>query len=64
MRGKVTFEAMEDMRLCQLLEEKLGRAAVVAMIDGEAGMETYFNRYPKRADYFARLRERMIAALL
>ena len=50
--------------LCQLLEEKIGREAVVAMIDEEAGMDLYFNRYPRCADYFAQLRERMIATLL
>ena len=63
VRGKVTYEALEDMRLCQLLEEKIGREAVVAMIDEEAGLELYFNCYPKCADYFARLRERMLELL-
>ena len=63
MRGKVTYEALEDMRICQLLEEKIGRDAVVAMLDEEAGMNLNFNCYPKTAAFFARLRERMIQAL-
>ena len=54
---------LEDMRLCQLLEEKIGREAVVAAIDEEAGMDLHFKCYPKCADYFARLRERLIALL-
>lgn len=63
MRGKVTMEAMEDMRLCQLLEDKIGREAVVQLIDEEAGMDIYFNRFPKGADFFTRLRKIMISML-
>lgn len=63
IRGKVTMEALEDMRLCQLLEEKIGRAAVVQILDEEAGMDIYFNRYPKSADFFTRFRERVITML-
>ena len=63
MRGKVTLDAMNDLALCQMLEEKIGRDAIVKMIDEEAGMDIYFNRFPEEADFFTRLRDKMISML-
>lgn len=63
MRGKVTMDAMEDMSLCKLLEKKIGREAVVKLIDEEAGMDIYFNRFPESAEFFTRIREKMISML-
>ena len=39
--------------------EKLGREAVVALIDGEAGMEVTFTDYPRNSTYVPALMEKM-----
>lgn len=63
IRGEITFEAIQDVRICQALEERIGREAVVAMIDGAAGKELRFDDYPVSNDFLEGLREEMIALL-
>lgn len=45
------------------LEEKLGRAAVVAMIDQAAGRLLRFDDYPKNNAFIESLRAAMLKAL-
>lgn len=63
IRAEITYEAMQDVRICQALEERIGREAVVAMIDGAAGRELRFDDYPATNDFLEGLREEMIALL-
>lgn len=55
LRIKVFKNALEDMRLLQLLEKKIGRDAVNCGLDRVAGMEISFRSYPKDEGFFARL---------
>ena len=59
MRAFVFREALEDILLCRLLEKKIGKAAVVKLIEDEAGMEITFKSYPKDVDFFPRLTEKI-----
>ena len=59
LRAKVFFEALQDIRVCQALEAKLGREAVVSMIDTEAGMEVTFSDYPRNSTFVPDLMEKM-----
>lgn len=63
IRGKVIFEAIEDMKICETLEPYIGREAVVKMIDDEAGMDVNFDNYPVDKTYLMRLREKMTDAI-
>ena len=64
IRGEVTYQAVQDMDLCFALEEKLGRAAVVAMIDQAAGRLLRFDDYPKSNAFIESLRAAMLKALV
>ena len=59
IRGEVTYEAMQDMNICYALEAKIGREAVVKMIDEAAGDELRFNQYPGNKEYIENLHERI-----
>ncbi len=63
IRGEVTYDAIQDMTLCQTLEKKLGRDAVIALIDREAGRDLRFDDYPKTPDFLLTLRKKLIEAL-
>ncbi len=63
IRGEVTYEGIQDMQICTLLEAKIGREAVVKRIDEAAGEPLTFENYPKTKDYLERLREDMIRIL-
>ena len=55
LRVKVFANALEDVRLLTLLEEKIGRESTVALIERVAGMEITFDKYPKDDEFFHRL---------
>ncbi len=55
LRHKVFGNALEDMRLLALLEEKLGHEAVVAEIERIAGAPITFSQYPKDEAFFESL---------
>jgi hypothetical protein len=59
IRALVFREALEDIALCKLLEEKIGKPAVVELIDKEAGFEVTFKSYPKSEDFIFRLTEKI-----
>ncbi len=60
LRGEAMKEALDDMRICQLLEKKIGREKVIEMIDSAAGGELKFNSYPRNNEYLESLRAAMI----
>lgn len=60
IRGEVMYQALDDIRICQLLEKYVGREKVVEMIDKAAGMDLRFDVYPKGKDYIEKLRAEMI----
>ena len=55
LRQKVFMNALEDARLLELLEEKIGKQAVVAEIERIAGMEITFSEYPRDEAFFEKL---------
>lgn len=55
LRQKVFANALEDMRLLELLEKKIGRENVIAEIDRIAGQELTFFEYPKDESFFEKL---------
>ncbi len=63
IRAFVFREALEDIRLCTLLEKKIGKEAVVKLIEDEAGMEITFKSYPKDIEFFPRLTRKIKEAL-
>ena len=57
IRGELTYQAIEDTRLCLLLESFIGRDEVVKLIDETLGMELTFSSYPKGNEYILKLRK-------
>ena len=55
IRGRVFFEALQDLRALSLLEEKAGRDAALALLDPEMS----FSKYPKEASYILKSREKL-----
>jgi hypothetical protein len=60
IRGKVTYEAIGDMKLLRTLEGYVGRGEVIKMIDEIAGMDVKFYKYPLDVDYLPKLRSAVI----
>ncbi len=56
IRLPIFYHALNDIRLCTLLEEKIGREATVALIDKLCGKELTFYQYPTDGKVFMRLR--------
>lgn len=63
LRMKVFQNALEDIRLLTLLEEKVGRQTVLELIDRVAECEITFKTYPKNEDFFAKLYEEIFKIL-
>lgn len=63
LRQKVFANALEDIRLLQLLENKIGKARVVELLDALSGGELTFSSYPKDESFFAELYRRVFALL-
>lgn len=59
LRAFVFREALEDIEVCRLLEEKIGKEAVVKLIEEEAGMEITFKEYPRNIEFIPRLMTKM-----
>ena len=57
------YEALQDMRALQLLEKKLGREAVTALIDLKCGEPMTFFKYPRSEEYILLLREKVNSLL-
>ena len=63
IRGQVMHEAIQDLGVCIALEERIGRKAVISMIDRAAGMDLKFDSYPKGKDFLEGLRREMTEAI-
>ncbi len=63
VRGEVTYQAMQDIGICCALEARIGREAVVALIDEAAGGELRFDAYPADNAFLEDLRAKMINML-
>ncbi len=63
IRGEVTYMAIQDMSLCLGLEAKIGRDAVIKMINDAAGYELTLEKYPSDTEFYEKLREKMATAL-
>lgn len=59
IRAFVFREALEDIELCRLLEQKIGKKAVIELIEKEAGMELTFKEYPNNAQFITSLMEKI-----
>ncbi|MBQ9743767.1 MAG: DUF4091 domain-containing protein [Clostridia bacterium] len=63
LRQKVFKEAIDDMRLLKLLEEKVGKDRVNEIIGEIAEMDITFKHYPKDEEFFVRLSDRIFLEL-
>lgn len=63
IRAEVTYEAMQDIRICQALEAFVGKEAVVKMIDDAAHRDLRFDDYPREGGFIDGLREKMVGAI-
>ncbi|MBQ7225085.1 MAG: DUF4091 domain-containing protein [Clostridia bacterium] len=63
IRLKVFKNALEDVSLLKLAEQKIGKEAVNNLIDRVAGMEVTFESYPKTEDFFTKLYEEIFKIL-
>lgn len=63
IRAFVFYEALQDMALCKLLEEKTSHDYVVKIIDSIAEMDVHFSDMPKDETYLFKLREHIISKL-
>lgn len=59
LRAFVFKEALNDFAVCTALERKIGREAVIKLIDSEAGMNVTFKQYPRCEEYIPNLIEKM-----
>lgn len=58
-RLNLFHEGLFDLRALELLETRVGRAAVIQLISDVAGMELSFESYPRTPDFIYALRERV-----
>lgn len=59
LRALVFQEALQDMRLCALLETYVGRERVIKLIDESAGMDLTFSNYPRNSSYLPALHRKI-----
>lgn len=63
LRGESTFDAIQDMRICQTLQNLIGRDKVIKLIDEEAGFSIHFDKYPTDDEFLPRLRRKLITKI-
>ncbi len=59
IRSEVFYDALQDIRICEALEARIGRKAVEKMIDDAAGYQITFTRYPRNDRFPEDLRAAM-----
>ena len=59
LRLNLFHEGLFDLRALELLESRIGRAAVLGIVSEVAGMELTFESYPKTPDFIYALRDRI-----
>ncbi len=62
-RGEMMYQAMEDIAVCEKLEELIGHEEVVKMIDTAAGRDLRFDDYPTDNAFLENLRSAMVAKI-
>ena len=55
LRQKVFSNGLEDIRLLQLLEQKIGRSSTLELLERVAGMEITFTEFPHDEAFFNKL---------
>lgn len=63
LRFKVFYDALQDQRLLQLLESKIGREKTVELIDRNASEPCSFDSYEKSAKWFFEKHEEIVSQL-
>ena len=63
LRGFVFYDALQDIRLCEMLERYIGREKTVEIIEQEAQMEITFENYPRNDRFIINARNRIISEL-
>ena len=63
LRLKVFYDALQDMRLLYLVEEKVGREAVIAALDRLCGQPLTFKEYPRTECFFKDLEAYIFSVL-
>ena len=63
LRTLVFYDALQDIGLCRMLEEKIGHDGVVSLMEEAAGMEITFDAYPKTEEFLPDLREKLIDSI-
>ena len=59
IRGKITYDAISDIRLCETLEKYIGKDAVIDIIDACAGGSLKFDSYPVGNEFLESLTDRI-----
>lgn len=59
LRAVIFKEALQDIEICRMLEEKIGKDKVVELIEREAGMEITFSEYPRNNEFIPKLMEKI-----
>ncbi len=63
IRHEVMREALQDLRALRLLEEKIGRDKVCAILEKGLGYELKMDKYPQDAEWLLNMRENINFAL-
>ena len=63
IRAETMFAAIQDMQLCFVLEQQIGREAVIKMINDAAGYDIRFDFYPKNDAFLMDLHEKMVHSI-
>lgn len=63
IRTEMLNDAMQDLRLLQLVEAKIGRERTLMLVSQAAGGMPRFDRYPKDRAFFDRLHSLLLATL-
>ena len=63
LRLKIFKEALDDVSLLYMLESKIGREKVIALVDRVAGMNMTFKVYPRNEEFFEVLKREAIKEL-
>ena len=59
LRAIVFKEALQDIEICRTLEKYIGKDAVIALIESEAGAPITLTDYPRENDFIVNLMEKM-----
>ena len=60
IRGETMFEAIQDVNVCYTLEKRIGRDAVIAIINRHGGGDWGFDDYPRNPEITEKIREDIV----